>query len=51
MFAGYQIYDVKSRGVAKNARIKLTESDIRWADLIIVMKKTIMIKFRKILVQ
>lgn len=39
MFAGSVHYDVKSRGVAKNARIKLTESDIRWADLIFVMEK------------
>jgi predicted protein tyrosine phosphatase len=39
MFAGSQIYDVKSRGVAKDARVRLTESDIRWADLIFVMEK------------
>jgi predicted protein tyrosine phosphatase len=39
MFAGSQLYDVKSRGVAKDARIKLTESDIRWADVIFVMEK------------
>src|ERR1044071_1020017 len=39
MFAGSQIYDVKSRGVAKDARIKLTASDIGWADLIFVMEK------------
>lgn len=39
IFAGSAHYDVNSRGVAKNARIKLTESDIRWADLIFVMEK------------
>lgn len=39
MFAGSQVYDVKSRGVAKDARIKLTESDIGWADIIFVMEK------------
>jgi predicted protein tyrosine phosphatase len=39
MLAGSQLYDVKSRGVAKDARIKLTEADIRWADLIFVMEK------------
>ena len=39
MFAGSQLYDVKSRGVAKDARIKLTESDIGWADVIFVMEK------------
>ena len=39
MFAGSPFYDVKSRGVAKDARIKLTESDIRWADLVFVMEK------------
>jgi predicted protein tyrosine phosphatase len=39
MFAGSLLYDVKSRGVAKDARIKLTESDIRWADIIFVMEK------------
>jgi predicted protein tyrosine phosphatase len=39
MLAGSQLYDVKSRGVAKDARIKLTEADIRWADIIFVMEK------------
>jgi predicted protein tyrosine phosphatase len=39
MFAGSLLYDVKSRGVAKDARIKLTAADLRWADLIFVMEK------------
>jgi len=39
IFAGSQVYDVKSRGVAKEARIRLTERDLRWADLIFVMEK------------
>src|ERR1041384_4990220 len=39
MFAGSPLYDVKSRGVAKDARIKLTESDLGWADVIFVMEK------------
>jgi predicted protein tyrosine phosphatase len=39
MFCGSMLYDVKSRGVAKDARIKLTEPDIRWADVIFVMEK------------
>jgi predicted protein tyrosine phosphatase len=39
MFAGSQLCDVKSRGVANDARVKLTESDIGWADVIFVMEK------------
>lgn len=39
MFSGSLLYDVKSRGVARNARIKLTEADTRWADVIFVMEK------------
>lgn len=39
MFSGSALYDVKSRGVAKDARIKLTATDLRWADLIFVMEK------------
>ncbi len=39
MFAGSQFYDVKSRGVARDARIQLKESDIAWADIIFVMEK------------
>lgn len=39
MFSGSLLYDVKSRGVAKDARIRLTESDISWADLVFVMEK------------
>jgi predicted protein tyrosine phosphatase len=39
MFAGSPFYDVKSRGVARDARIQLKESDIAWADIIFVMEK------------
>ena len=39
MFSGSNLYDVKSRGVGKDARIRLTERDIRWADVIFVMEK------------
>jgi predicted protein tyrosine phosphatase len=39
MFAGSPLYDVKSRGVARDARIKLSESDLRWADVVFVMEK------------
>jgi predicted protein tyrosine phosphatase len=39
MFAGSQLYDVKSRGVASNARIKLTAKDLAWADRVFVMEK------------
>lgn len=39
IFAGSHLYDVKSRGVAKDVRIKLTERDIGWADIIFVMEK------------
>lgn len=39
MFDGSQRYHIRSRGVAKDARIKLTEGDIGWADIIFVMEK------------
>jgi len=39
MFSGSHLYDVKSRGVGREARIRLTERDIRWADVIFVMEK------------
>ena len=39
MFAGSQLYHVRSRGIAKDARVKLTEGDIGWADVIFVMEK------------
>ena len=39
MFSGSQLFHVRSRGVARDARIKLTEGDIGWADLIFVMEK------------
>lgn len=39
IFAGSRLYDVRSRGVASNARIRLAEPDIAWADVIFVMEK------------
>lgn len=39
MFTGSPFYDVRSRGVSKEARIKISERDIRWADVIFVMEK------------
>jgi predicted protein tyrosine phosphatase len=39
MFAGSPHYKVRSRGVANDARIKLTEGDLGWADLVFVMEK------------
>lgn len=39
IFSESQYYHVRSRGVAKDARIKLTERDIGWADIIFVMEK------------
>lgn len=33
------MYQVRSRGVSKEARIKLTAGDLGWADLIFVMEK------------
>jgi predicted protein tyrosine phosphatase len=39
MFAGSQRYDVKSRGVSREARIRLTATDLTWADIVFVMEK------------
>ena len=39
MYAGVSLYQVRSRGIANNARVKLTEGDIGWADIIFVMEK------------
>lgn len=39
MFSGSPHYQVRSRGVAKGARVKLTAGDIGWADIIFVMEK------------
>ena len=39
MFAGSLHYDVRSRGVANDARAKLTANDLLWADKIFVMEK------------
>jgi predicted protein tyrosine phosphatase len=39
MFAGSQLYDAKSRGVGKEARVRLSEKDLHWADLVFVMEK------------
>ncbi len=39
MFQGSPRYDVRSRGVSRTARIRLTAADIGWADQIFVMEK------------
>lgn len=39
LLSGSLFYDVKSRGVAKDARIRLTARDIDWADVVFVMEK------------
>ena len=39
LLAGSPDYQVRSRGVARNARVKLTAKDIGWADMIFVMEK------------
>ena len=39
MFSGSQRYQVRSRGIANDARVKLTARDIGWADMIFVMEK------------
>ncbi|MDR2983031.1 MAG: hypothetical protein LBV12_12405 [Puniceicoccales bacterium] len=39
MFAASQHYQVRSRGVGNDARVKLTAGDIGWADVIFVMEK------------
>src|SRR6187551_2379897 len=47
MFTGSLLYDVRSRGVANDARIKLSGSDLCWADLIFVMEKNQKDRFAK----
>lgn len=39
MYEGFQGYIVRSAGTEKNARIRVTEGHIGWADLIFVMEK------------
>jgi predicted protein tyrosine phosphatase len=39
MFAASHLYQIRSRGVANDARIKITKGDIGWADVIFVMEK------------
>jgi len=39
MFAASEQYQVRSRGVASDARIPLTENDLDWADAVFVMEK------------
>ena len=39
LFDGSPQFQARSRGVAANARIRLTASDIAWADHIFVMEK------------
>ena len=39
MFDGFDRYQVRSRGTEKGARIRITEGDIGWADMIFTMEK------------
>ena len=39
MLHGSTEYEVRSRGVARGARVRLTSGDIGWADQIFVMEK------------
>ena len=39
MFDGFDRYRVRSRGTEKGARIRITEGDIGWADMIFTMEK------------
>ncbi len=39
LFSASRRYQVRSRGISKDARIKLTEGDVGWADIIFVMEK------------
>ncbi|WP_438449311.1 low molecular weight protein tyrosine phosphatase family protein [Gorillibacterium sp. sgz5001074] len=39
IFHGYNNYDVRSAGTEDQARIKVTEGHIGWADMIFVMEK------------
>jgi predicted protein tyrosine phosphatase len=39
MYEGFPGYDVRSAGTEQNARIRVTEGHIGWADLIFVMEK------------
>lgn len=39
MFNGRNGYEVRSAGTEENARIKVTEGHIGWADIVFVMEK------------
>jgi predicted protein tyrosine phosphatase len=39
MYAGFQGYTVRSAGTSDNARIRVNEGHIGWADIIFVMEK------------
>jgi predicted protein tyrosine phosphatase len=39
IYSGFPGYSVKSAGTEENARIKVTEGHVGWADLIFVMEK------------
>ena len=39
MFTGSPHYQVRSRGVGNDARVKLTAGDLGWADVVFVMEK------------
>jgi protein-tyrosine phosphatase len=51
LFTDSNQYKVRSRGIASDARIPLTENDLNWADVVFVMEKNhrnrIVKKFRE----
>ena len=40
MFADSNLYQVRSRGVASDAKVLLSENDLNWADIVFVMEKS-----------
>lgn len=47
IFNGVNEYDVRSAGTEANARIKVTDGHIGWADIIFVMEKKHSIRIKK----
>ncbi len=47
MFRGSNVYQVRSRGTEKGARIKITSGDVGWADIIFTMEKRHTNRLRK----
>jgi len=47
IYEGFDQYQVRSRGTENDARIKITEGDIGWADVIFAMEKRHTNRIRK----